>query len=127
MSMLQLRIKTFKKIHSRVLKTVWIFDFRDDLNLASVLSCNYCSLGYYCRKCYLKKVLNFRRVLLKMDTDFELWILIPTLFHSSKVEETNKFSKKLCFILNEEYCKNFLSGMAELIWTNSQEICWKSY
>ena len=63
----------------------------------------------------MKKVQNFRRVLLKIDMDFELWILIDSLFHSSMVGEINKFSKKLFFILNEGYYENLLCGMTRLI------------
>ena len=46
-----------------------------------------------------------------------IWVSIlkPSLFHLSIVEEINKFSNKLCFILSEECNENFYSGMTELI------------
>ena len=50
-----------------------------------------------------------------MDMDFELRILIPTLFHSSMVDEIIKFSNKLCFIFSVEYYENPLSGKTELL------------
>ena len=43
--------------------------------------------------------------------DFELWILIPSLCRSIMVDEINESSKKLCFILDENYYDNQFSGM----------------
>ena len=47
--------------------------------------------------------------------DFELWKMIPSLFHSSIAEKIPEFSKNLHFILSQEYYENFLSGMTRLI------------
>ena len=58
--------------------------------------------------------INFGRVL-SIRYGFRVGILKPSLFHLSIVEEINKFSNKLCFILSEECNENFYSGMTELI------------
>ena len=42
--------------------------------------------------------------------DFKLYILVPSPI-SGMVEVLNEFSKKLCFILNEEYYQYFLPDM----------------
>ena len=42
-------------------------------------------------------MLNIRRVLLKMDMDFELWILIPSLFHPGMVEYIKTAFKNAVF------------------------------
>lgn len=53
--------------------------------------------------------MNFRRVFLKIDTDFELRTLMSSLFHSSIVEEINEFSNEFPFdrrVLREFHCQD---------------------